>query len=82
MTEQTFIDLNFERNDVSVEESGHENDFHYYTLDIGDICLITNASDEAEKDGWWCSVFDSETLKIRGGGDLEDLVKILRLNSN
>ena len=48
MTEQIFIDLGFERNDVPKEQSGDDHDFHYYTLDIGDICIITNANDEAE----------------------------------
>lgn len=81
MTEQTFIDLGFERIEVSPEESGCEYNFHYYTLDIGDICLITNASDEADNEGWWCSIFDSMTLKIKGAGDLESLVNILTLNT-
>jgi hypothetical protein len=81
MTEQTFISLGFEMNVVHPEESGLDYTFYYYTLDIGDVGLITNASDEADKDGWWCSIFDSETLKIKGVGDLEDLVRILKLNS-
>ena len=81
MTEQTFISLGFEMNVVHPEESGLDYTFYYYTLDIGDVGLITNASDEADKDGWWCSIFDSETLKIKGASDLEDLVRIIRLNS-
>ena len=68
-------------NVVHPEESGLDYTFYYYTLDIGDVGLITNASDEADKDGWWCSIFDSETLKIKGASDLEDLVRIIRLNS-
>jgi hypothetical protein len=81
MTEQTFISLGFEMNVVHPEESGLASTFYYYTLDIGDIGLITNASDEADNEGWWCSIFDSMTLKIKGAGDLEDLVRIIRLNS-
>jgi hypothetical protein len=81
MTEQTFINLGFEMNVVHPEESGLNYTFYYYTLDIGDIGLITNASDEADSEGWWCSIFDSMTLKIKGAGDLEDLVRIIRLNS-
>lgn len=82
MTEDIFKELGFERNDVSIEQSGHENDFYYYTLDIGDICLITNANDDAEKEGWWCSIFDSISFRIKGEGDLKELVKILELNTN
>jgi hypothetical protein len=81
MTEQTFISLGFEINVVHPEESGLDYTFYYYTLDIGDVGLITNASDEADNEGWWCSIFDSMTLKIKGAGDLEDLVRIIRLNS-
>ena len=75
MTEQVFIDLGFERYDEK------EGDFYYYTLDIGDICFISNANDEAEKSGWECSIFDSMTLRIVGAGDLKELVKIVKLNT-
>lgn len=81
MIEQTFIDLGFTRNDIPIEESGDDHDFYYYTLDIGDICLITNASDEAEQDGWAVYIFDSRSLRIKGSGDLEDLIRILKNNT-
>ena len=82
MTEEIFEKLGFERVDVPIEESGCDFDFHYYTMDIGDICLISNASDEAENKGWDCAIFDSLTLKLKGSGDLEDLVRIIRNNTN
>jgi hypothetical protein len=81
MTEEIFKELGFERVDVSIEESGHDKDFYYYTMDIGDICLISNADDEAENKGWECAIFDSLTLKLKGSGDLEDLVRILKNNT-
>jgi hypothetical protein len=81
MTEEIFEQLGFEKVVVTIEESGHDNDFYYYTMDIGDICLMSNADDEAEKEGWYCSIFDSNTLKIKGEGDLKALVDILKLNS-
>ena len=76
MTEQVFIDLGFERYDEK------EGDFYYYTLDIGDICFISNANDEAQESGWECSIFDSMTLRIVGAGDLQELVKIVKLNTH
>ena len=82
MTEQTFIDLGFECTHVPIVESGCDFDFHYYTLDIGDICLITNANDEAEQNGWEVCIFDSMTMRIKGAGDLEDLIRILKNNTN
>ena len=82
MTEQTFIDLGFERVDVSIEESGADTPFHYYTIDIGDICIISNADDEAAKEGWEAYIFDSLSMRVKGEGDLEDLVRIIRNNTN
>lgn len=80
MTEQTLIDLGFERTDVSAEESGDEA-FYYYTLDIGDICLISNDEAAAEKVGWEVELFDYTTMTIKGAGDLEDLIRILKSNT-
>lgn len=80
MTEQNLEEIGFERTDVSAEESG-DNAFYYYTMDIGDICLISNSSDDAETEGWWISIFDSMTLKMRGIGDVEQIISILKLNT-
>ena len=33
--EHTFIDYGFKRTDVSIEESGEDGPFHYYTYDFG-----------------------------------------------
>ena len=53
MIEQALKDLGFERTLVPMEESGDDRDFYYYSLDIGDICLISNDDEEAgKKDGW------------------------------
>ena len=82
MTEETFTELNFEKNIVTMEESGNDKDFYYYSLDIGDICIISNADDEAEKNGWEAYIFDSLTMRIKGSGDLRDLVRIIDNNTN
>ncbi len=82
MTEDIFEKLGFERTDVPMEESGNDEDFYYYTLDIGDICIISNADYEATEKGWEAFIFDSNTMNIKGSGDLEDLVRIIRNNTN
>lgn len=82
MTEQTFIDLGFERIDVAAESEDLNEDFYYWTLDIGDINLISNPSDLAVSEGWSCEFYDFQTMTIRGAGDLEELVKILKLNTH
>jgi len=81
MTEETFIDLGFKRNKVTPEESGLDYTFYYYTINIGDICLMSNSDDEAIKKGWEAFIFDSMTMKIKGSGDLEDLIKIIKTNT-
>ena len=82
MTEEIFEQLGFEKVVVTMEESGHDADFYYYTTDIGDICLMSNSDDEAAMNGWEAYIFDSFTMKIKGSGDLEDLVRIIRNNTN
>ena len=82
MTEEIFKELGFQRVDVSAEEAGDGRGFYYYSIDIGDICLMSNSDDEAEKKGWEAIIFDSRTLSIKGSGDLEVLVNILRNNTN
>jgi hypothetical protein len=81
MTEQDIKGLGFNRNKVTPEESGLDYTYYYYTLDIGDICLISNSDDEANDKGWSCCIFDSMTVEIKGAGDLEDLIRILKNNT-
>jgi hypothetical protein len=82
MTEDIFEKLGFKKQVVTMKESGCDADFYYYTMDIGDICLMSNADDEAAKNGWEAYIFDSLTLKVKGAGDLEDLVRIIQNNTN
>jgi hypothetical protein len=81
MTEEIFEKLGFERVDVSAEEAGDGRGFYYYSIDIGDVCLISNDDEDAQENSWEVYIFDSRTLKIKGSGDLEDLVRIIKLNS-
>jgi len=81
MKEQKIIDLGFEMQHETAENSGADKDWYYYTMDIGDICLITNASDEAVKSGWEVSIFDFSSCVIKGLGDLEDLIRIIKNNT-
>ena len=82
MTEEIFKKLDFVKEVVTPEDSGLDKDFYYYTLDIGDICIISNSDDEAVKEGWEAYIFDSLSMRIKGAGDLEDLVRIIKNNTN
>jgi len=79
MKENIFIELGFEKPIVTAEESGSPNDWHYYSLDIGNLCLLTSSSDEIVDGNWYCYFFESDDFKIDNEEDLRDLVRILRI---
>ena len=78
--EQTFINLGFKRNDLTIDNQS----FYYYSLDIGNTGLTTNASDEAEHIGWQCwiaTVPDNPLAsEVKDLGELENLVRTLQNN--
>jgi len=76
MTEQDLIELDFERFDETAESSGTLEDWHYYTLDIGGLTLISNASDEWDRDGIWVEIMETD-IRFRGSGDLWVLKELL-----
>lgn len=81
MTEQQLIDLGFIKEDVPMEESGFEVDFHYYTLEIGDICLISNSSDLIQKENdWLVKIFDHDSPVFYRINELQTLIKVLKNN--
>tara|TARA_B110000503_G_scaffold36554_1_gene59792 strand:- start:1035 stop:1283 length:249 start_codon:yes stop_codon:yes gene_type:complete len=80
MKEQEIKDLGFEIQRETIESSGSDTDWYYYTLDIGDICLITNSNDEVVKDEWEVSIFDFSSCVIKNIDDLKALVSIIKNN--
>lgn len=76
LTEQHLIELGFERVDVTGEESGCDSDFHYYTLDIGGLSLISSDSDSG--DDLSVSLFDYEGFDAYDYETLKELVGVLR----
>jgi len=84
MTEQELIRLDFERVDVSPEEAGDENGFHYYTYDFSDsngLCLISSSNDEAEKEEQWSvQIFDYDDITFTDAERLLDFINILKEN--
>lgn len=78
MKEEIFLELGFEKTIVTAEESGAPTDWHYYTLDVGDLCLISPSSDEIKDDNWYCYFFESDHFKIKNETDLRDLIAVLK----
>jgi hypothetical protein len=79
MTEQDIIKLGFERNDVTAEQSGYENDWYYYTYDfVSGLGLITPDNEEANKTGWFVEFFDTDDkIRFTNVKDVEDLIWLL-----
>ena len=80
MKEQDLVHLGFERVDVTAEQSGHENDWHYYTYDFTrGVSLITCDSDEAERTGeWFVEFFEAEQqIKFTDVSKLQKLMDLI-----
>ena len=86
MKEQDLIDLGFKRTDVSPEEAGDENGFHYYIyefLDSRGLSLISNSNDEAEKAGQWVvEIFDYYNILFTDKKMVLEFINIIKQNTN
>ena len=86
MKEQDLIKLGFKRTDVSAEEAGDENGFHYYTYDFSDsrgLSLISNSNDEAEKaEQWSVEIFDYDNITFTEVEQLLEFINIIKQNTN
>lgn len=82
MTEQDIIDLEFERVDVTAEESG-DDAFYYYTYDLGKgaISLISNANNEVIDGKWSIEIFEDETIQFWDVSDLKKFINIVKKNT-
>ncbi|HPC09520.1 MAG TPA: hypothetical protein PLN85_00400 [archaeon] len=75
------INLGFEENIVTPEESGCNKEFTFYTFDIGDNCLfISDASDENDGN-YTISFFEFEkNIAITNLNELKELLLIIKRN--
>jgi len=76
--EKDLIKLGFKRQDNTPESSGLDYDWHYYTLDIEDFCLITNANDEVEDDNWKVYIFDYQGFELTELEKLKSFIDVLK----
>ena len=82
MKEKELIALNFERVDVSAEDSGHKA-FHYYTYDFGNgsFSLISNSSDEVKAGKWYVEVFEDESIRFTNSSDVMGIIDVISRNT-
>lgn len=74
ITEEHLLQLGFNRRDVSIEESGDDDAYYYFTYDIGTFSLITS---EGNSKSMSVEIFDYDEFKIRDYETLVELINIL-----
>jgi hypothetical protein len=79
------IELGFERNVETPENSGSEHPWHYYTLDIGrdiynNFCLISNTNDDVKDGAWKVYIFNNDSFEFTQRYQVEKLIEVLRYN--
>ena len=80
ITEEDLLKLGFEKQEETAESSGSATDWHYYTLYVGDVCLITNDNEEAETTGWFVYIFDYLNIKFQDLQEITILTRLLKRN--
>lgn len=79
ITERDLISLNFQKQKEADDVSSS---FYYYTFEIEDFTLISNADDEAIDNGWIIDIFDYQKMKIYDIDLLKRFVDILHEINN
>lgn len=78
MNEKQIRSLGFKKESVSEEESG-SSAYYYYSLEVGDITLITNENDTVKgESGWVIRFLDSNTFQTMDYEIAKSLVNILK----
>lgn len=82
MTEQDLIDAGFTKRIVTKEESGNEEDFYYYFLDVLDgITLVSDADIENNGDEWTVDCFEVDKIFIKDAVQLFNFLETMKICS-
>ena len=73
MTEKDLLDLDFTR----VVDDANGPPYHYYTYDVGSLCLISQANDEVKNGEWYVELFESNSIRFTSRTELEILMTLL-----
>jgi hypothetical protein len=72
ITELNLMEFGFKKN---YEPSNTNQDWYYYTREIGDVCLISNSNDEVgENDSWHVRLFECDTILVKDKARLSNLI--------
>jgi hypothetical protein len=83
MKEKELIALNFNRKYVTAEESGYQDDWHYYDMDFGEggLTLISPSNDEVENDEWYVDVLHDNTIRFTNISDVKTFIDLIKRNT-
>lgn len=73
MTEADLLQLDFTR----VVDDANGSPYHYYTYDVGSLCLISQANDEVKNDEWYVEIFESNSIRFTSRTELEIFMTLL-----
>jgi hypothetical protein len=75
ITELNLMEFGFKKN---YEPSNTNQDWYYYTRQIGDVCLISNSNDEVgEDDSWHVRLFECDTILVKDKARLSNLIHVI-----
>jgi hypothetical protein len=72
ITELNLMEFGFKKN---YEPLDTNQDWYYYTRQIGDVCLISNSNDEVgEDDSWHVRLFECDTILVKDKARLRNFI--------
>ena len=75
MTDEDLIKAGFKRVDVTAEESGDPNDWHYYEYYFDKyLSLIAYRDDDAEPGIWCVDFFEAENIRFTNIDNVVNLI--------
>lgn len=82
MKEKDLIKLGFKKEIVEPWESGLDEQFYYYSLDIANgFSFISCANDEVIDGNWFVDFFDSHpSIRFRSSGELSTMINLAIAN--
>ena len=82
MKEKELIALGLNRKDVTAEESGEENDWYFYEINLGDhLGLMSSSNDEVENDEWYVELFNENTIRFTDSSDVMAFIDLINRNT-
>jgi hypothetical protein len=82
ITPDILLATGFTKVSVSPEESGCENEYHYYIYEVQDKCILISDCNDENDGGFSIEFFNMENLiKIKDSESLLKLMEVIKRNT-